>query len=144
MKIGPYTYSHPVMEHNGFDINFTMEEDENGTISYLIYYLQEKIIGGKGSNGNYRPQSENRVSSITINTYDDYGDPIMTVIFKDAFFVSSDKLSLDYEGSDSIKYGISFHCDLMDIIYHKVPEANISNVMTNVSTSNSNINSNIA
>lgn len=129
MKIGPYSYSWPVMNHDGFDISITFEEDDISTIGYLIHYLQYKIIGdignpmnptGDKANGNYNSQSKNRIKFININIYDDMGNVVRNVIFKDIFFVGATPISLDYDGSDSIKYTVSFHCDLMEQKFPKI------------------------
>lgn len=119
MKIGPYNYSSPKMDHSGFDIDITFEEDTYGTIAFLVHALQRKMIGEKGSDGTYASQSQNRINSITINIYDDLGELFMTVVFNKAYFVKCDSLTLDYDSSDSIKYNISFHSDLLDITYNK-------------------------
>ena len=118
-KIGPYSYSYPKLNHTGFDIDMTMEEDEYCTIAFFAHFLQAMIIGGKNANGNYQSQVENRIPSISINIFDDYGKMFMTVTYKKVYFQKCDMLSLDYDGADSIKYGFAFHSDFMEIDYHK-------------------------
>lgn len=124
-KIGPYSYSYPKLNHTGFDIDMTMEEDESGTIAFFAHFLQTMMIGDKGSNGNYIAQTKNRIPAITINIFDDYGKKFMTVVYKKAYFQKCDLLSLDYDAADSIKYSFSFHSDFMEIDYNKQNRAQI-------------------
>lgn len=122
MKIGPYSYSFPVMEHNGFDISIVFEEDEYGSIAKMIHYLQYKIIKdttgnrdrGDLANGTYIPQTQNRIKDITINIYNDGGQPVRSVVYKDVFFQSATPTSLNYDGNESIKYTVVFHSDFME------------------------------
>lgn len=115
MKIGPYSYSFPTMDHNGFDITVVFEEDDTCSIAKLIHYLQYKIIGDKDSkaNGNYNPQSQNRIKTMFINIYDDGGNIVRTVRYYDLFFTGATSTALNYEANESIKYTITFHCDFM-------------------------------
>lgn len=115
MKIGPYSYSFPTMEHEGFDISVVFEEDDHCSIAKLIHYLQYKIIKSVSSNANgaYFPQTKNRIKMMVINIYNDAGQIVRSVKFEDLFFVSSTPTSLNYDGNESIKYTVVFHCDFM-------------------------------
>jgi hypothetical protein len=116
MKIGPYSYGIPLMDHTGFDIDITLEEDDKGTIFDFIFDVQDRIIGsGSSANGNYNPQTSNRIPSIKINMYKDDGEILRSYTFTNCFFMKADSLSLDYEGNDSVKYMVSFHSDLLSV-----------------------------
>jgi hypothetical protein len=122
MKVGPYSYSFPVMDHNGFDVSIIYEEDNVSSIAKLVHYLQSKIIKDVDSNanGNYLPQSQNRIKNITINIYNDFGEIVRTVEYMDMFFVGATPTSLNYDGNDSLKYTITFHGDFMQQTFNKV------------------------
>ena len=115
MKIGPYSYGFPTMEHSGFELSIIFEEDENATIGKFIHYLQSKIIRDvdSGANGNYNPQSMNRIAEITINQFNDLGNINRTIHFMDAFFTNATSMSLNYDGNESVKHTITFHSDFM-------------------------------
>jgi len=121
MKIGPYSYSFPTMDHNGFDITIVFEEDRFSSIAKMIHVLQSKIIrDGNIANGNYNPQSMNRLSNITINIFDDAGAIVRTVRYWDVFFTGATPTALNYDGNESIKYTITFHCDFMEQEFTKL------------------------
>ena len=123
MKIGPYHYGVPIMDTAGYDIVITFEEDDVGTIFNFIHACQALIIGGTNeddtlfinvSNGNYAPQSLNRFSQIIINIYNDTGDIVKTISFRDCFFMDASQVDLSYDGAEAIKYTVTFHSDLME------------------------------
>lgn len=117
IKVGPYHYGFPVMDTTGYDVVITFEEDSIGTIFNFIQFLQSIIVNNtesKLANGNYRSQLDNRLTSIIINIYNDSGNIVKTVTFRDCFFLNASSMDLDYGGSDSIKYTVTFHSDLME------------------------------
>lgn len=125
VKIGPYVYGVPVMDFNGFNINVTLEEDDKGTITSLIYLLQKKIMSVNSSgnfNGNYSPQSSNRIFGIGVDIYDDLGEKVFGVLYKDAFFLEASTINLDYDATDSMKYDITFYSPFIEITFNKLDE----------------------
>jgi len=122
MKIGPYSYSFPTMDHNGFDISIVFEEDRFSSIAKMIHILQAMIIKDTDSaaNGNYNPQYLNRISNITINIYDDLGVRVRTIKYLDVYFTGATPTALNYDGNESIKYTITFHCDFMEQEFTKL------------------------
>jgi hypothetical protein len=63
------------------------------------------------------------------------GSLFQTIEFKNLYFQQSDKLSLDYDANESIKYNVMFHCDFMNITYNKYQE-----ILRDVSTNTAGIN----
>ena len=121
MMVGPYSYSFPTMDHNGFDVSIVYEEDKDSSIAKMIHYLQYKIIGdvGSGANGNYNPQSQNRIKVITVNIYNDFGEIVRTVEYYDMFFTAATPTALNYDSNESLKYTVTFHGDFMSQTFNK-------------------------
>jgi len=121
IKLGPYAYGVPVMDFNGYNINITLEEDDQGTIAYLIENLQELIMDNDNPfyNGNYASQTQNRISSINVDIYDDFGDRVLGVSYKDAFYVDSTPIQLDYDSKDTLRYDITFHSSFIEKTFDK-------------------------
>lgn len=124
MKIGPYSYSFPTMNHDGFDITVVFEEDNISSIGKFIHVLQSKIIRDtdSGANGNYNPQSKNRIAVMTINIYDDIGEIVRSLEYLDVFFTGATPTILNYDGNESIKYTITFHCDFFQQTFNKIQD----------------------
>ncbi len=113
---GPYPMSFPVLEHEGFEIKITFEEDNKGTISNLVNWLQRRIIYNDGS-GRYVPPRRNRIQSIFIQVVDtvlNSGEVINEILryeFTNCYFLRASEPNYDYGTNESIKYEIVFGSD---------------------------------
>lgn len=116
MMYGQIPRSFPVLNYEGFDITVTFEEDELGTISYFINWLQKNIIK---SDGRYRGALRNRFGHIAVELQDKNGIPVVYYVFKNCYYLASDGVSLDYGSNESLKYNVTFSCDVMQTYYTK-------------------------
>lgn len=107
---GPYARTFPVLEHEGFELKITFEEDSKGTISKFINWLQRRIIVADGT-GHYMFPSKNRLSSIYIQPVDSAGNEMFGYEFIKCYFLRASDPIYDYGTNESIKYEIVFGSD---------------------------------
>ena len=108
--------SFPLLDFEGFTVNVTFEEDENGTIAYFINWMQKCIID---SNGYYKAPLANRIGNLVVEVQDRLGLPVVYYIFKNVYYQSSDSITYDYGSNEAIKYNVVFGVDTMETWYVK-------------------------
>jgi hypothetical protein len=108
MYYGPYPRTFPVLNSDGFEFSITFEDDEKGTITKLINFLQRKIIK---PNGTYVAPKLNRVDQIDVQVLKSDGNLAYRFLFDNCYFLKSSPLTLDYGNNESLKYEIFFGCD---------------------------------
>ena len=126
-KYGPMVKTIPVIDHDGFDIKITFEEDSYGTIAYFINWLQRKIVR---QDGMYRNQVDNRIDNLNIEIEDERGVPVGFFNFRDVYYLASGEVTYDYSTNESIKYEVTFGADYVSTLPVKSPDANIARVTT--------------
>ncbi len=125
---GPFPYSHPVLEHDGFEVTVTFEEDAKGTIARLIDWLQRRIIR---KNGRYIPPGKNRLTGIycdVIKTEDNKRIITNKFYYTNCYFLRASAPTYDYGTNESIKREVTFGADFAYFIKTKniVFEPNIT------------------
>lgn len=112
MYYGPYPRSFPVLTSDGFELTITFEEDDSGTISKLINWLQRRIISNKqGRIGLYESPGPMKSLSIIIQILDDTGREVSKYEYKGCYFLKASDISLDYSSNESVKIDITFGTD---------------------------------
>lgn len=110
---GPYPKTFPVLEHDGFELKITFEEDDKGTIARLINWLQRRIIMNDGT-GRYVFPARNRIRSIFIRPVDAAGNEKLGYEYNNCYFLRASEPTYDYGTNESIKYEIVFGCDFQN------------------------------
>ena len=83
MKYGAVPRTFPILSlDKGMNVQVTYEEDELGTIAYLINWLQKSIIDRRGY---YQSPLENRIM-IIVEVQDKNGIPAVYYIFHDCYY----------------------------------------------------------
>ncbi len=108
MYYGPYVRTFPVLNSDGFEFTMTLEEDDKGTVSSFINYLQRKIIK---PNGTYVAPKRNRINQIYFSCNDMSGSEIFHVSMDKCYYLKASNPEFSYGNNDSIKYDITFNCD---------------------------------
>ena len=111
VRDGPYPISFPVMQHDGFELTLTMEEDNNQTISKLIQWFQMRIMD---SNGVYFNPRFNRIPAILVEIVNEFNVTTHIYKFNDCYFLRSTPITMDYATADSLKFSLTFNSDHMD------------------------------
>lgn len=107
---GPYARTFPVLEHEGFELKLTFEEDDKGTIAKFIDWMQKRIIINDGS-GRYVPPARNRIESIVVRSVEFNGITNVRWFFSNCYFLRASEPTFDYGTNETIKYEIAFGCD---------------------------------
>lgn len=116
MMYGQVPRTFPVLKFEGFDLNITLEEDEQGTVEYFINWNQRNIID---SNGYYNAPNDVKMRAFTLEVQDKRGIPVVYYIFHDLYFLAADAVNYDYAGDKSVKRNITFACDRMSTVFTK-------------------------
>ncbi len=115
-NIGSLQYSYPVLsKEQPLDIKITFEEDQNGTIGWLIQDLQESVI----RDGLHVCPKKSRLGDIHINFNNMQDNAVNSFIAKDVFFLGATGGNHTYDSNDSVKYDITFGTDV--ILYNDTP-----------------------
>lgn len=116
VKYGVVPRTFPVLSlDRGLDLEITYEEDELGTVAYLINWLQKQIIDEKGL---YKGPLKNRMM-VMVEVQDKNGIPVAVYIFHDCYYHLSGEPRYSYAFNDSIKYNISYGFDRMSVSFPK-------------------------
>lgn len=112
---GPAPRSFPLLEHDGFEVKIGFEEDERGTIGSFLNWLQRLAI--EPENGLYTPPDYVKLPLIGIVAESDIGVPIAVYSLHDVFYLNSTGPDFDYSTNESIKYSITFNCDIINSFF---------------------------
>ena len=112
---GPVPRSFPIMDHKGFEVSINFEEDDKGTIGYLINYLSRLPINSQ--TGNYRAPNQVKIPLMGVVTENDIGSPIGVYTFHDSFYLNADGPDLDYSSGNAVGYTITFHTDVINSFF---------------------------
>lgn len=102
---GPFVKTVPVLSHNGFEFTIKFEEDSVGTIKQLISELIRKNINSEGYH------SSTLIPSILVSAFDNEARNVMTVDFKNCYYLKSSTANFDYASNGKITYDITFNAD---------------------------------
>lgn len=116
MMYGQVPRTFPVLEFEGFILNCVFEDDENGTIAYMINWLQRHIID---DDGYYLSPLDLRIGKFIVEVQDPRGFPVVYYVFNDIYFLKADDVTYDYGSNESIKYSVSFGVDRMSTQFIK-------------------------
>ncbi|MFW6377454.1 MAG: hypothetical protein ACOCZ5_02295, partial [bacterium] len=105
MWYGQVPRTFPVLNFQGFNVDVTLEEDEQGTVEYFINWNQRNIID---RDGYYNPPNKVKFRAFTVEVQDKMGIPVVYYIFHDLYFLSANAASYTYTGNESIKRTITF------------------------------------
>lgn len=126
VKYGPVAKSFPMLEHEGFEIKVTYEDDRNGDVLGLIHTLQKTVVR---EDGYYKKLNENKVGDINIHLYNHFGINVCQWIGKNAYYAGADDVSLSYGNDDTLKYGITFACDTITFRKNTIIPAGVQNAI---------------
>jgi len=116
---GDLPRSFPVLETSHFrdlSVSLTMEEDELGTISFLINWLQRTIID---KDGFYYGPLQSRIGDLVVGVEDKNGLPIVFYIFRELYYLAADDVTYSYETNDPIRYSITFSAERIHTMFTK-------------------------
>lgn len=108
VKYGPVAKTFPKLDHNGFNITITFEDDSNGNVLDLIHQLQKTIVDDDGF---YKRLNLNKIGNINIQLYNHYGLTVGEWIAHGAYYTGVNDLTLSYANNDTVKFGLNFGCD---------------------------------
>ena len=109
--VGVFPRSYQVLNHDGLEINVTLEEDDVHTVQNLINWLQRRIIQ---SNGLYVPPGQNRLTEIRIDITDAQENVVSSYSFPNAYFLKANDVSFSYSDNESTKFEIIFGSDFQE------------------------------
>ena len=112
---GPAPRSFPILEHDGFEVKIDFEEDERGTIGSFVNWLQRLAI--EPVNGLYTAPDLVKLPLIGVVSESDIGVPIACYSLHDAFYLTATGPDFDYADNTSVKYGITFNCDIINSFF---------------------------
>jgi len=110
-KYGPVTKTFPKLDHNGFNITITYEDDKDANVIGLIHQLQKSVVNGDGF---YKRLNRNKVGNIDIQLYNHYydgGEIVAKWHIHGAYYTGVNDLSLSYASNDVLKFGLNFGYD---------------------------------
>lgn len=108
---GPYPFSYPVLENDGFEVAITFEEDNKGTIAKWIDWMQRRIIN---KNGKYIPPATNRLTGIfcDVMKYENKKRTIInTFYYSNCYFLRASNPTYDYGTNEAIRREVTLGCD---------------------------------
>jgi len=116
MMYGQVPRSFPVLEFEGFDVDVTLEEDEQGTVEYFINWNQRNIIDNEGY---YNAPNKVKMKAFTLEVQDKTGIPVVYYMFHDLYFLQASPVNYAYDNNSTIRRTITFGCDRMSTIFTK-------------------------
>jgi len=116
MMYGQVPRTFPVLEFEGFNIDVTMEEDEQATVDYFINWNQRNIID---SEGYYNAPEKAKLDALVVEVQDKMGRPVVYYIFHDIYFLAASPATYAYATNDSIKRTVTFGVDRMTTYFTK-------------------------
>jgi hypothetical protein len=116
MMYGQIPRSFPVLDFQGFEVQITLEEDEQGTVEYFINWLQRKIIDNEGY---YNAPNKTKIPALVVEIQDKMGIPVLYYIFHDIFITHVDSIAYSYESNNPIRRNLTFACDRASTIFTK-------------------------
>jgi len=105
---GPIAKKFPKVDHHGFTVKLTMEDDKSAQVLALIHALQRTIVR---ENGYYKRLPEVIVGDIIIHLYNHFGTEVCYWIANNTYFLGADDITLSYKDTDAMSYGVTFGCD---------------------------------
>lgn len=109
-KYGPLSRSLPYIDEDGFEIVLELEEDSLGTISYLIQWLQRRIVD---TDGTYTAPEIAKLDKIMIAVEDSAGLPVLFLTYNNIMFFGCDNVTYDYSTNQPLSYTLRFNADWM-------------------------------
>jgi len=121
LMYGQVPATFPVLNHEGFEVDVELEEDEFGTIEFFISWCQRSIIDSKGY---YIAPLQNRIGHLVVEITDPNGLPVVYYTFKDIYYLRATDPTYQYDTNDSIKRTITFGVDIMETLFTKYSAVN--------------------
>jgi len=115
-RIGSFVKTFPVLEHHGFAFTIKFEEDDQGTIQFLIDVLTKRNIG---SNGYYHSYKNAVLNQIVVDVLKPDGTRIYRRTFFNCYFLKSSTPTYSYNTSEKIEYDITFKADHFQTDYEE-------------------------
>lgn len=116
MTYGPIPRTYPYLEYDGLELKIDFEEDENGTIGYFVNWLTRRIIDRDGT---YTPPGQVKLDRIIVETHDKNSVPVALFTFHNCYYLQATVTDYAYNGSESVKYSITFNSDFMNSYFPK-------------------------
>lgn len=113
-KIGNFIKTFPVLDHNGFEFSIIFEEDDIGTISTLIEFLQSRIINGDGY---YRSNRSTVIDNLWVGVHRSDGVNVYEYVFENVYFLKASTVTYSYNTSEKVEYTITFNADHFTKVY---------------------------
>lgn len=110
----------PILDDQGYEFEIDFEEDKNGRISFLIQWLQSRILTGDGF---YHKPNDVPIKSVSIDVIDAGGVNVSQLKFHNVYYLQAQNVTYSYSENSSVIYTITFHSDFYSIKY--IPEVEI-------------------
>lgn len=107
-KIGNFVKTFPVLDHNGFEFSIIFEEDDIGTISTLIEFLQRRIINAEGY---YSSNYSTVIDNLWVEVHRSDGFDVYEYAFENVYFLKASTVTYSYNSSEKVEYTITFNAD---------------------------------
>jgi len=105
---GPIPKTFPVIDHEGFNVKITFEDDRKGNVLAMVHALQRTIVKESGV---YKRLPEVIVGDIIIHLFNHFGTEVGHWIANKVYYLGADDLTLSYGRDDTMKFGVNFGCD---------------------------------
>lgn len=107
------------IDHNGFAVKITYEDDHKGTVLQFIHELQKTIIE---PNGMYVPLNKRSIGlgDLDVELINKEGKSVGLWRVYEPFFLGADDVSLSYASNDTMKYSLTFGADIIKFIKYEV------------------------
>lgn len=115
-EYGAVPRSFAVLNANqGLNLQLTYEEDDKGTIGYLVNWMQRRTIN---RNGYYNAPMKTRMM-IIVEAHDQNGVPNAVYIFHDCFYTLCGEAQYSYDSNAPMSYAVSYGFDRMSVSFPK-------------------------
>lgn len=107
-RVGPFVKNFAVLDHEGFNVTFKMEETDEGRVKSLIQQLVRRNIRASGY---YNTYSKTVIQDIVVDVFKQNGDNVYKLHFKNCFFLKASTPTYTYNSNEKIEYELEFACD---------------------------------
>lgn len=111
-KYGMMVRSFPFIDYDGLEFSIQFEEDQVGTITNFIQWLQRRMVT---EDGLCQPPVNIRLKRFVITVENQFGVPVIMVFFNNVYFLRASTMNLNYAENGSVKYDVTFNADWMDV-----------------------------
>lgn len=108
-SIGMVPNTFPIFEKtDGYEINLTMEDDKDLTITKFLQYMFKRCVRADGL---HWPPAFNKSVQMTVKLYDKSEQVQLEVQCYGVYLLSSTPIQLSYSNNESVKYDVTLNCD---------------------------------